>query len=130
MSTSDSLSPAPIVKPPVYWQVPSQFTMEAVEGIKYDFNKGLRISFPKDSGDHWFTLTDQDTGTVFYNGLVKAGGKVFSSKMYFINYKLQILSPDRKEILFTHTYDASQKDVVINFPDGAIGDTLGWFSYV
>ena len=43
-------APAPAPEPPkqpsIYGEVPQIPTMEAVEGIRFDFNEGIRILFP------------------------------------------------------------------------------------
>ena len=125
---SSALVPEPpkpsFIPPP---EVPSQ---EGPQGILYDFNHGLRIKFP--SGDKKWRLTfmDRDTGTVMFQGDVKGDDFICSSKKFFINWRLEVFEEDKQEPLFTHCLDLYGKPVLINFPDGAIGDTIGWFSYM
>ena len=39
-------APEPPKQPSIYGEVPQIPTMEAVEGIRFDFNEGIRILFP------------------------------------------------------------------------------------
>jgi autotransporter strand-loop-strand O-heptosyltransferase len=56
-----------------------------------------------------------------------AGGRINSSKRYFLRCKIEIWS-DEKEV-FSHDYGCEGKEVLIQFPVGTIGDTVGWFPY-
>lgn len=68
---------------------------------------------------------------MMYNADVEPGTYLCSTKKFFISYRLLIYNIDNnREPIYTHNYNAYGKDVVIQYPDGAIGDTIGWFSYM
>lgn len=104
--------------------------MEAVDGIKYDFNFGLRVKVPEEASEYHIMFMDLNTCTILHDADVSAGAYICCSKKFFINYRLVITKKGLQEPLFTHNYNAYGKLVLINFPDGAIGDSIGWFSYV
>ena len=111
---------------------PSEFpTQETVEGIRFDFNDGLRIKFPAGNTKYHLIFADTQTGTVMHNADVEPGAYICSTKKYFINYRITIYHADNsREPIYVHNYNAYEKDVLIQYPDGAIGDTIGWFSYM
>ena len=47
-------------QPGIYGEVPQIPTMDAVEGIKFDFNEGIRILFPHNGKEYHVTFTDID----------------------------------------------------------------------
>jgi autotransporter strand-loop-strand O-heptosyltransferase len=79
-------------------------------------------------GEHpWrVRLSDLDTGNILYQTDIKAG-RVNSAKRYFVRFRVELWQ--QNESLLVHEYSASGRDVLINFPVGTIGDTLGWFPY-
>ena len=125
---------APQSQPPaqpqqlIYGKVPDEPTQEAVEGIRFDFNDGIRIKFPNDG--YWVCFSDLDTGIILYNSDVAAGAMVSSVKKFFIRFRLQIFRKTENTPIFEHDYNAENKQVMIQLPVGTIGDSIGWFSYV
>ena len=62
---------------------------------------------------------------------VQPGCAVESVKKYFIRFSLEIYRKGELEKpVFRHDLDLSGKDVLIQIPEGALGDTIAWFSYV
>lgn len=109
---------------------PETPTLEAVDGIRFDFNNGLRIKFP-DKGEYRCVFKDLDTDCLLYSMDVKPGCTVESVKKFFIRFRLEIYKKDAlKEPVFTHDLDLSGKEVLIQLPVGALGDTIAWFSFV
>ena len=104
--------------------------MEAVDGIRFDFNHGLRVKFP-DKGEYRCVFKDLDTGCLLYSMDVKPGCTVGSVKRFFIRFGLEIYrKDDLKAPVFTHDLDLAGKEVLIQLPVGALGDTIAWFSFV
>lgn len=127
---SIEISSAP-VSPQSYTRPPEFPTQQILEGIRFDFNDGLRIKFPQGNIRYHLIFIDTQTGTVMHNADVQPGAYISSTKKFFINYKIIIYhANNNRQPIYTHTYNAHSKDVVIQFPDGAIGDTIGWFSYM
>ena len=115
-------------QPPVYGHVPEIPTMEAIEGIRFDFNEGIRVKFPK--GGYRICFIDIETGTILYNADIDQEAMVSSVKKFYIKFRLQIFRKGGTEPIFEHEYDAKGKEVMIQLPVGTIGDSIGWFSYV
>lgn len=95
-------------------------------GILYDFNDGCRVLLPE-AGHPWrVRLSDLDTGNILFETDLKAG-RINSTKRYFVRARIEIWA-DGKEVL-SHDYSAANRDVMIQFPVGTLGDSLGWFPY-
>lgn len=114
----------------IYGKVPEIPTMDAVEGIKFDFNDGIRILFPPTKKTYRVMFSDIDTSIVLYNAETVPNAYVTSVKKFFIRFRLQIFEKDGKEPIFTHDFDARDREVMIQLPVGTLGDSIGWFSYV
>jgi autotransporter strand-loop-strand O-heptosyltransferase len=128
-------APAPASAPAqkqasIYGEVPQIPTQDAVEGIRFDFNDGIRILFPQNGKNYHVTFTDIDTGIILYSADTVPGAYVTSVKKFFIRFRLIIHEKGGKEPIFTHDYDAENREVMIQLPVGTIGDSIGWFSYV
>ncbi len=117
-------------KEPTFVLPPETPTLDAVDGIRFDFNNGLRIKFP-DKGEYRCVFKDLDTDCLLYSMDVKPGCTVESVKKFNIRFRLEIYRKGELEKpIFTHDLDLSGKDVLIQLPVGALGDTIAWFSFV
>jgi autotransporter strand-loop-strand O-heptosyltransferase len=117
-------------KEPTFVLPPETPTLDAVDGIRFDFNNGLRIKFP-DKGEYRCVFKDLDTDCLLYSMDVKPGCTVESVKKFYIRFRLEIYRKDvLREPIFTHDLDLSGKEVLIQLPIGALGDTIAWFSFV
>lgn len=117
-------------KEPTFILPPETPTLEAVEGIRFDFNNGLRIKFPN-KGEYRCVFKDLDTDCLLYSMDVKPGCTVESVKKFYIRFRLEIYRKGELEKpIFTHDLDLSGKEVLIQLPVGALGDTIAWFSFV
>jgi autotransporter strand-loop-strand O-heptosyltransferase len=67
-----------------------------------------------------------DTGNILFETTFEQG-TINSSKRYYIRFRLEIFQQD-KEIL-SHEYSAKDREILIQFPVGTLGDTMGWFPY-
>lgn len=107
--------PAPSLEP----------TQHGPDGIRFDFNSGLRVVLPP--GRDWnVTLRDLDTGNILFESR-NQGASVNSSKRYFIRFGLEVDSGGLE--MLRHHYDATGQQVLIAFPVGTLGDVLAWFPY-
>ena len=122
-------------KPYMTFNPPKLAMKSGIDGIDYDFNLGARVSVPK--GDYRVKLIDRDACLTVYDQEA-SGVIVSSSKRYFVNFRIEVhqlnkeKSTDKKKVydlLYAHDYDAKGKNVLIKFPDAAIGDMLAWFPY-
>ncbi|WP_284415924.1 MULTISPECIES: autotransporter strand-loop-strand O-heptosyltransferase [unclassified Bradyrhizobium] len=101
-------------------------TQEGPQGLRFDFNDGCRVMLP-DNGQAWrVRMSDLETANVLFDIDLRSG-HVNSSKRYFIPFRLEVWSG--QELLLRHDYNAADRDVLIQFPVGTIGDIIGWLSY-
>jgi autotransporter strand-loop-strand O-heptosyltransferase len=101
-------------------------TQSGPKGIRFDFNDGCRIVLPEGRHPWQVRLSDLDTGNILFETQIKAG-RVNSTKRYYVRIRLEVSAQDK--IVLTHDYAAADREVLIQFPVGTIGDTLGWFPY-
>lgn len=100
----------------------------SVPGIDFDFNLGVRVTVPK--GDYRVKFIDNDAHMTIYDA--PASGVICSStKRYYVNFRIEVYKKKKvtEELIFAHDYNCAKKNVVMKFPDGALGDVLAWFPY-
>ena len=114
----------------LYGDIPSIPIFDAVQGIKYDFNSGLRLFFPQNENKYHLQFFDDDKNLLLYDSDVEPGTNLSSVKKYYIRYKFIITRQGTGEKVFEHVMDLKDKNVVVQFPVGTLGDSLGWFSYM
>ncbi|APH53695.1 Glycosyltransferase [Granulibacter bethesdensis] len=126
--------PAPESKSP-YPAVADIPTQEGPRGIRYDFNLGARIALPEYQEKPFIVcLRDIETGNILF---LSSGPATFinSAKRFFVRFRIEVWdSPDGgpasgKEPFFVHDYDARDRDILIQFPVGTLGDIMAWFPY-
>jgi len=94
------------------------------DGLRFDFNFGARLALPEGA---WETvLRDLDTGNVLFVGK-RGGSLVMSAKRYFVRFGIEAMKDGK--LVFQHQFDARDRDVLIQFPVGTLGDSIGWFPY-
>ncbi|MGI4803000.1 MAG: autotransporter strand-loop-strand O-heptosyltransferase [Janthinobacterium lividum] len=103
-------------------------TQSAARGIEFDFNAGARVVLPTrmDGGSWRVRLRDLDTGNILFE-TTTPGATVNSSKRYFIRFGLEVWDGDVQ--VLDHVYEARERDVLVQFPVGTLGDILAWFPY-
>jgi autotransporter strand-loop-strand O-heptosyltransferase len=101
-------------------------TQEGPQGLRFDFNDGCRVMLPDNASAWRVRLSDLKTANVLFDIELRSG-HVNSSKRYFVPFRLEVWS--EHELLLRHDYDATERDVLIQFPVGTIGDVIGWISY-
>lgn len=104
-------------------------TRQGPLGIRYDFNRGMRVELPE--GKWRIQFRDTVADCVVYNVEVEveAGtSKCWSSlKRYYVPFELTVWKG--KEEVFKHRMDLRDEKVLIQFPVGTLGDSLGWAPY-
>jgi len=107
-------------------------TQEGPQGIRFDFNQGARLLLPKRIEGKWrVRLRDLDTGNILFQS-ENQGAFVRSSKRFFVRFGIEVWDLDEAGTptsVLSHEYDARDRDVLIQFPVGTLGDVLGWFPY-
>src|SRR6185312_12464501 len=111
----------PAYPPPA--EVPTQ---HGPHGLRFDFNSGCRVSFPASTQAWKVRLSDLDTGNILYQTEISQGW-VNSSKHYYVRFRVEVWQQDK--LLLTHDYSAADREVLIQFPIGTLGDTMGWLPY-
>ena len=114
----------------IYGEIPQIPVLDAVEGIKFDFNHGIRILFPQNGKTYHVTFLDIDTGVILYSNDTVPGAFVTSVKKFYIRFRLIIHEKGNEKPIFDHDMDLTDKEVMVQLPVGTIGDSIGWFSYV
>jgi autotransporter strand-loop-strand O-heptosyltransferase len=109
---------------PAYPPPAEQPTQSGPAGLLYDFNMGARVTVPQ--GNWRVQLRDLDTDNILFES-TNGGVFVNSAKRYFVRFGIEAWK-DGKSI-FRHDYNASNRDVLVQFPVGTLGDILGWFPY-
>lgn len=132
----DPLAETPLLVPnepakePTFVLPPTDPVLEAVDGIRFDFNNGLRVKFPE-KGEYRCVFKDLDTDCLLYSMDVKPGCTVESVKKFYIRFRLEIYrKAELDKPIFTHDLDLKGRGVLIQLPVGALGDTIAWFSFV
>lgn len=97
------------------------------EGIRYDFNNGCRVSLPERDHPWRVRLSDLDTANILFETFLAAGGAVNSTKRYYVRCRIEVWSKDT--LIFTHDHSATDREILVQFPVGTLGDTLGWLPY-
>lgn len=115
-----------------FGDIPKIPTQGAIDGLRFDFNDGLRLFIPDGAKVYFVKFWDLDTCSVVYETLTPDGREciVSSNKKYYIRFRLEIFDASGRDLLFSHDYDASGKDVAVRFPVHTLGDSIAWFSYV
>jgi autotransporter strand-loop-strand O-heptosyltransferase len=113
-------------KPP-YAPPPAVPTQGGPAGLRFDFNDGCRLQLPE--GRWHVRLRDLDSGNILYETDIGAG-RIHSTKRYYLRCRIEVWAAERPgEAVLLHDYSAKGQDVLIQFPVGTLGDTLGWLPY-
>ena len=117
---------------PNYPPFPAEPTQVAVNDIRFDFNHGARVRLPVRTVGKWrIRLSDLETGNVLFESENK-GAFVRSSKRWFVRFGIDVwdvAEDGTASSVLSHEYDANDREVLINFPVGTLGDILAWISY-
>jgi autotransporter strand-loop-strand O-heptosyltransferase len=101
-------------------------TQQGPKGLRFDFNHGCRVALPESAHPWRVRLRDLDTGNILFETVIPAG-RISSAKRYYVRIGIEVWQQD--ESVFTHQYSAADREVLIQFPVGTLGDPLGWFPY-
>jgi autotransporter strand-loop-strand O-heptosyltransferase len=117
---------APTATRPNYPEASKTLTQEGPGFVRYDFNDGARVFIPHNGKAYRVRMSDLDTGNILFDSEVKSG-YVQSVKRYYIRFRVEVWHHGELEL--SHDYCAKDKNVLIAFPVGTLGDIIGWFSY-
>ncbi|MCL2485874.1 MAG: autotransporter strand-loop-strand O-heptosyltransferase [Endomicrobia bacterium] len=125
MPTEDG-SQQQVNQDPFFAPPPPFPTQDGPFGIRYDFNDGARILLPK--GQWHVQIEDGESGNLIFVCDVDEGW-VVSTKKYYVPFIIRIWKRGEAEPFFTHEMNLSGKQVMLKFPVGTLGDTIGWLPY-
>jgi autotransporter strand-loop-strand O-heptosyltransferase len=130
-ATSEASAAAPDGAPPPAskraYPAPAEVpTQQGAKGLRFDFNDGCRVLLPESDHPWRVRLSDLDTGNILFETELKAG-HVNSTKRYYLRPRVEAWQAGER--VFVHDYSAADREVLIQFPVGTLGDPLGWFPY-
>ena len=119
---------AAVLQKPAYPAPAATPTQAGPDGIRFDFNLGARILLPppSDGGEWRVKISDEDTKNGLFESVNK-GAYVASAKRFFVPFRIEVFKGEAK--VFDHVLNCKDRDVLIQFPIGTLGDTLAWFPY-
>lgn len=101
-------------------------TQHGAQGLRFDFNDGCRLVIPAVQKRWRVRLSDMDTGNVLFETELETG-RVNSTKRYFVRFRIELWQQGQS--VFVHEYSAANREVLVQFPIGTLGDTMGWLPY-
>ena len=108
---------------------PDRPTQAGPFGLRFDYNDGARVLLPNADQPWRVRLTDLETGSVLFDATV-ASGIVRSTRRHFLRIRIEVWRGGEAAPVLRHDYDARGQKVLIQFPAGTLGDTIGWFPSV
>lgn len=116
---------------PAFAKTPTQ---KADNGICYDFNYGARVLIPAAVKNVQVTIIDDATGTIHLKETLDNADHedvLFLTKIkYFVRWHIIVNDLFTGRILLDHTLNLEEKNVAIQMPIGALGDTIAWFKWI
>ena len=96
------------------------FWTTGIEGLRLDFNCGLRLEVPE--GNFRVRISDFDSGLIFFDRNI-SNVRLISVEKYFIRWHVEIFSDGGK--IFEHVLNLEGRTVHLAFDrKGGLGDTL------
>ena len=95
-----------------------------IEGLRLDFNFGLRLDVPE--GNFHVRISDFDTEQVIFDEHV-SGGRLLSVEHYFVRWHVEVFLDEEK--IFEHTFDVEGQPVAVMSKFDTLGDTLAFVNY-
>lgn len=100
------------------------FWSTEIDGLKLDFNCGLRLDVP--AGNFRVRISDADTEEIFFDREI-SDVRLISVEKFFIPWRVEIFSGAK---IFDHTLNLRGKKILLAFDkNGGLGDTLALLPY-
>lgn len=96
-----------------------------IEGLKIDFNFGLRLDIPE--GNWHVKVSDFDSGQIFFDEDI-SDKRLISLEKYYVHWQVDV-SRDGEPV-FSHTFDLTGQPVQVYFVAKAMGDAMALMPYV
>jgi autotransporter strand-loop-strand O-heptosyltransferase len=117
---------AAVVQDPFYVLPPELPTQLGPRGIRYDFNDGARVFLPP--GKWHVRIEDGESGNILF-ACDTDEGWVVSTKKYYVPFVIKVWERGAAEPLLDHALNLKDRQALIKFPVGTLGDLIGWFPY-
>lgn len=109
-----------------YFDTPiSDEILTGIDGVKLDFNVGLRMEIP--AGNWRVKISDVDSGIVYFHEYI-SDTRLNSVETYFVNWKVQIFRDDKK--VFDYALNLKDKPVLMFIPKIGMGDIISMLPYI
>ena len=95
-----------------------------IEGLRLDFNFGLRLDVPE--GNFRVVIDDADTEQIFFDKYI-SGGRILSVEQYFIRWHVVVYRDGAK--VFEHTLNLEGQPVMLAFRQSGMGDMIALLPY-
>lgn len=96
-----------------------------IEGLKLDFNNGLRLQVP--AGNWHVRIGDTDSGLVYFDEDA-AEVILISLEKYYVHWQVDVFLDGR--LVFEHIFTPRQQRLFLIICSYAIGDTLAFLPYI
>ena len=101
------------------------FNETGIEGLRFDFNFGLRLDVPE--GNFRVKISDAETGQIFFDKNI-SDVRLLSFEQYFIHWRIEVFLDGAK--VFEHTLNLAGQKVMIAFIFNALGDLIALLPFV
>lgn len=109
-----------------WFEIPiSEVIKTGLQGVKLDFNFGLRLEIP--AGNWRVRISDFDSGIIFFDRNI-SDVRLISVEKHYIHWHVEIFLDDEK--VFNHTFDSAGQSILIYFPRIGIGDVFSMLPYI
>lgn len=93
-------------------------------GLRFDFNYGARVQLPE--GEWHVRLLDDESGNILFS-CDSGAGWINSTKTYYVRFRIQVFKKGEETPFLDEVMDLKDRDVLISFPVGTLGDIIAWF---
>lgn len=113
------------------FRVPQEFFESEIfgetgfEGLRLDFNFGLRLDVP--AGNFRVVIGEVDSGELLFDKYI-SDGRLLSVEQYFIRWHVAVFLDDEK--IFEHTLDLARQPVMLAFRHCGLGDLIALLPFV
>ena len=101
------------------------FNETGIEGLRFDFNFGLRLDVPE--GNFRVKISDAETGQIFFDKNI-SDVRLLSFEQYFIHWRIEVFLDGAR--VFEHTLNLAGQKVMIAFIFNALGDLIALLPFV
>lgn len=96
-----------------------------IDGLRLDFNAGLRLRVPK--GEWRIRITDFDSECLFFDQLISEK-VLISMEKYYVRWQIEAYLDG--EMRFAHIFDIEGQDVLFSLAGTLLGDAVMLFPYM